>query len=261
MMLLLDLGNTRLKLAGLRDGELVDVSAIAHRDNHAFHAQLLAELGHRRETGVSAVAWLASVHHGPALEALLAALDSHGFSTQRIGRAQPRDDLRLAYSDVAELGVDRWLAMLGARARFDDDLLLVSAGTALTIDLIDASGRHHGGCIAPSPLRMIDGLRQAAPHLPQPPVSAMLAPRGLFAANTLDGLVAGAQGAILGLVRQAIDEASERLGHLPTVVLTGGGATALIAALAGRPEAIHFKSAVLHGLARLAGEAYSDTAN
>src|SRR5690606_31616843 len=134
-------------------------------------------------------------------------------------------------------------AMLGARSHFDGDLLLVSAGTALTIDLIDATGQHGGGCIAPSPLRMIDGLRQAAPHLPQPPLSALLEPRSLFATNTTDGLVAGAQGAVLGLVRQAFEEAGEQLGRTPALVITGGGAVALIAALAGRPEAVHFKSA------------------
>ncbi|MCB1560584.1 MAG: type III pantothenate kinase [Xanthomonadales bacterium] len=259
-MILLDLGNTRLKLAALRDGEIADVSAIAHRDNHAFHAQLLAELGRRRESGVAAVAWLASVHHGAALDEVLAALGGHGFSIRHITQARSRDDLRLAYADVTELGVDRWLAMLGVRSGIGGDLLLVSAGTALTIDLIDASGRHHGGCIAPSPMRMVDGLRQAASHLPQPPLSAMLAPRSLFAGNTMDGLAAGAQGATLGLVRQAAGEAREQLGRSPTLVLTGGGAAALIATLAGHPEAIHFKYAVLQGLSRLASEARSGTA-
>ena len=34
-MILLDLGNTRLKLAALRDGDIADVSAIAHRDKPA----------------------------------------------------------------------------------------------------------------------------------------------------------------------------------------------------------------------------------
>ncbi|MEZ5483686.1 MAG: type III pantothenate kinase [Lysobacteraceae bacterium] len=258
-MLLLDLGNTRLKLANTRDGAIADVAAIAHRDNHAFHAQLLAELRRRRDAGVASQAWLSSVHHGAALDELLSALDAAGFRRHPVEQAQPRDDLRLAYPDVTQLGVDRWLAMLGARSHVDGDILLVSAGTALTIDLIDASGQHRGGCIAPSPMRMIDGLRQAAPHLPQPLLTATLEPRSLFATNTLDALVAGAQGAILGLVRQAVGEASEQLGRSPTLVLTGGGAPAMIAALAGKPDAVYFKSAVLHGLSRLAGEARTDS--
>lgn len=260
-MLLLDLGNTRLKLGGLRDGSLAEVSAIAHRDNHAFHAQLLAELARRRESGSSAVAWLASVHHGPALGELLAALGSHGFRTRRIEQAQPRDDLRPAYTDLSQLGVDRWLAMLGARSHFDGDLLLVSAGTALTIDLIDATGQHGGGCIAPSPLQIIDGLRLAAPHLPRPDTAAAMTPRTLFASSTAEGLLAGAQGAIIGLLRLAMEEASERLGRSPTLLLTGGGAPALLTALAGRPPAIHFPSAVLQGLARLATESPPEAAD
>lgn len=253
-MLLLDLGNTRLKLAHAGAGDLDDVSAIAHRDNAAFHALLLAELRRRREAGVLAEAWLSSVHHGPAMDEVLAALSTHDFVTRRIEQAQPRDDLRLAYADISQLGVDRWLAMLGARVRFDGDLLLVSAGTALTIDLLDASGQHHGGCIAPSPMRIIDGLRLAAPHLPRPEPGAILQRHSLFATSTVDGLMAGAQGAIVGLVREAMDEARDRLGRAPTLLLTGGGAPMLAKALESTLQPLTFRSAVLHGLAILASE-------
>ena len=57
--------------------------------------------------------------------------------------------LKLIYDDVRRLGVDRWLSMLAASTLFDGQILLISAGTALTVDKLSASGQHLGGMIAP----------------------------------------------------------------------------------------------------------------
>lgn len=53
------------------------------------------------------------------------------------------------YSDANRLGVDRWLAMLGARGNQCGGLMVVDAGTALTIDLFSADNHHEGGYIVP----------------------------------------------------------------------------------------------------------------
>lgn len=58
--------------------------------------------------------------------------------------------IRVAYEDPLALGVDRWLAMLAARRRINEcDLIIASAGTALTLDYLDASSTHRGGYIIP----------------------------------------------------------------------------------------------------------------
>jgi type III pantothenate kinase len=57
--------------------------------------------------------------------------------------------LSLAYEDLSQLGVDRWLAMLAAYKAVEGALVLVSAGTAVTVDCVDGGGRHLGGLIAP----------------------------------------------------------------------------------------------------------------
>ncbi len=54
-----------------------------------------------------------------------------------------------SYAEPQRMGVDRWLAMLGARGRNNGRLCVVDAGSALTIDLVDAGGRHEGGFIIP----------------------------------------------------------------------------------------------------------------
>ncbi|MBE0482135.1 MAG: type III pantothenate kinase [Bacterioplanes sp.] len=56
---------------------------------------------------------------------------------------------RHCYAQPQRLGVDRWLAMLGAMERTQKACVVVDAGTALTIDVVDSNGRHQGGYIVP----------------------------------------------------------------------------------------------------------------
>ncbi len=58
-------------------------------------------------------------------------------------------DLKNSYSDVQQMGLDRWLAMVAGWEEHQTALCLVGCGTALTIDVIDSSGEHLGGYIVP----------------------------------------------------------------------------------------------------------------
>jgi len=58
--------------------------------------------------------------------------------------------LTLSYDDPSKLGVDRFLAMLGALESFPETpLLVIDAGSAVTFDIIGAKGIHQGGLIMP----------------------------------------------------------------------------------------------------------------
>src|SRR3546814_17254315 len=56
--------------------------------------------------------------------------------------------LRNAYREPERLGVDRWLAMIAAWHTHRGAACIANAGTALTVDVIDAQGQHLGGIIA-----------------------------------------------------------------------------------------------------------------
>ncbi|TCS37648.1 type III pantothenate kinase [Reinekea marinisedimentorum] len=96
-----------------------------------------------------------------ARQEITTAADSLEIAVARCTVEQGFGDLTLAYEDVSRLGVDRWLAMLQARALFSDDyhrLLIADAGTALTMDILNSPNQHAGGLIAP-------GLRMSASSL------------------------------------------------------------------------------------------------
>jgi type III pantothenate kinase len=231
-----DLGNTRLKYAALdADGRIGEVFAIAH-DGEALPADWRTALPARFEA-----AYIASVASPGLRVALLDGLTLH---CRRCSLARPSAalaGLRVAYPDPSMLGIDRFLAMLGARRRGDGPWLVVGIGTAVTLDLIDAEGLHHGGRIAPSPALMREALHARAAQLP--------AEGGAFrdfADNTPDALRAGCDGAALALIEAGLRDAEARLGVCPRLLLHGGGIDALsqLPALALRAPAL-----VLEGLA------------
>ena len=231
---LFDLGNTRLKCAPLVDGRCGEVVAFAHAA-----ADFVANLDALLPTQ-GGIAHIASVTAEDTTASLLERLSSR---FARIDIARTRAEcagVRIAYAEPTRLGVDRFLALLAAHAR-GGPALVVGVGTALTLDLIDAGGQHHGGRIAPSPTLMREALHVRAPALPLAGGT-----RVDFASDTVDALASGCEGAALALIATAMAAARERLGVAPTLLLHGGGAPALHAAL---PAAVAAPTLVLEGLA------------
>ena len=76
--------------------------------------------------------------------------------------------------------------------------LVVAVGTALTIDLLDADGRHRGGRIAPSPALMREALHARATHLPVGGGTY-----AEFADDTEAALASGCEGAALALIERS----------------------------------------------------------
>lgn len=236
---LFDLGNTRLKCAPLQgDGTVGAVVAIDH-DGNGFAPDWDARLPVRIDT-----AFVCSVAASTLTLSLLDAL------TQRCGRiavARTQSRLagvRIAYDQPGRLGVDRFLALLAAHARAPHPWLVVGVGTALTIDLLGADGRHRGGRIAPSPRLMREALHARASQLPVAGGNY-----AEFASDTVDALASGCDGAALGLIQRSIATATGLLAQPPQLLMHGGGAEALLPHL---HDAIHAPALVLEGLARWA---------
>lgn len=210
---LFDLGNSRLKAAPVEGRGHGDIVATAHGGEAAAFASLLPERG--------GVAYLASVASPALATALLEAL-AQRFDRICIARTQAAfGGVRIAYAEPARLGVDRFLALLGAHA-LGGPAMVVAVGTALTIDLLGADGRHHGGRIAPSPSLMREAMHARVPHLPESGGAYRE-----FADDTAGALASGCEGAALALVERSREHAAALLGGTPRVLLHGGGADAL----------------------------------
>ena len=250
---LFDLGNSRLKCAPLCEGRVGEAAVAAAAVATAAVATVF-DIDHDGEDFARGwaerlpsqidTAFVASVAPSSLTAALLDGLTQRCVRISLARTQRACGGVRIAYAEPRRLGVDRFLALLAAHARAPEPWLVVGVGTALTIDLLDADGRHRGGRIAPSPTLMREALHARAPQLP--PSGGTYAE---FADDTAAGLTSGCEGAALALIARSLDVATAQLGTAPRVLLHGGGAIALLPRVAVAEFA---PALVLEGLAQWA---------
>ncbi len=227
-VLLIDIGNTRLKwCVADADGNFLTepghVSSHAHSDaveaDHLF-TRIADTIGRLRIEKICDVTSIRLARVGPqqwlALFSEFAQVQSLGLQViQSTGCHGP---LRNAYDEPAQLGVDRFLGALAVAHSFSGRAaVIVSAGTATTVDAVDAEGCFRGGYILPGPQMMATSLHQNTAQLPQ------VGPQwALFPQNTPQAIASGIVQAQAGAVRGMLSALHGQSGEEPLLVLTGG---------------------------------------
>ncbi len=247
--LLIDAGNTRLKWATLQGGRLGRSRALE------WNARGVAAIA-RTVMRTSGERVLVCSVAGAALERALrqAARAAGKGPPQFVRSTRHAAGVRNGYVQTWRLGADRWVAMLGARALYPGRALcVVDVGTALTLDLLDAHGRHRGGLLVPGPALMVDSLLNYTAG-----IRARAGPRAgagrrgavRFGRSTRAGLLSGSAMACAALIERALREARSELRGRPRLLLAGGGA-AQVAPLLSVAH-VRADDLVLRGLALLA---------
>jgi type III pantothenate kinase len=131
------------------------------------------------------------------------------------------------YEHPNRLGVDRWVALIGARHRLlargtPRPALVVMVGTAVTVDALDADGRFLGGLILPGYGLMLRALEMGTAGLKAPTGEAVD-----FPTNTSDALMSGGSDAIAGAVERMHRKLQRHTGQAPALIMSGGAAVKL----------------------------------
>ncbi|MGH7072375.1 MAG: type III pantothenate kinase [Acetobacteraceae bacterium] len=222
-VLLVDIGNSRIKWAWLTDGRLGKAQAAEYSGWKAgdFVRRVIGSRGNIERILVANVA-ADAVSDALAAGARLAGAPE----PERVTTRRHACGVTIGYFDPWRLGVDRMLAMIAAHRRFARrPVCAVAVGTAMTIDLVGPDGRHWGGAIIPAPPLMVaslldstNGIRRRAQG------GASGKGRALFGHSTRAAVEQGARYAAAAAVDRAVREAKELVGRTPQLVLTGGGA-------------------------------------
>lgn len=232
MIVDVDVGNTRLKWRACDSGRLVSRGAQAHAEGLRALRELEGTVQRLRVASV----------RGSCDEALRRlAREAWGIEAE-FARVLPGcAGLRCGYREPANLGVDRWLALLAAWTACPGPLLVASAGTALTLDLVDADGQHLGGYILPgfAAMRASLGLSTWGVRVEDPPPPE-LSP----GADTPEAVVNGSLSAMVGALQTVGNTAPDA-----TLFLTGGDAPLLASHIPGTRAVRVEPDLVLHGLA------------
>ncbi|MCQ4265562.1 pantothenate kinase [Stutzerimonas stutzeri] len=220
MILELDCGNSLIKWRVLEVGSAVIVAQGAS----VSIGELLGEL-----VGLSVLrisrARLVSVRSDEETMALCSRLSE--VLAIEVVRAVPAKELAgviNGYEDYKRLGMDRWLAIIGAFQIARGALLVLDLGTAVTADLVDANGVHLGGYICPG----ISLLRhQLHTHTRRISYSAEAAASGYGAGpgrSTAEAVERGCLMMLRSFVGYQISQASDYLGSDFAIYVTGGDA-------------------------------------
>ncbi|MBU3673191.1 MAG: type III pantothenate kinase [Sinobacteraceae bacterium] len=251
-VLLVDLGNTRIKWAWLRrDGELGRMRAAEHAGWSAKHfaKEIFARVPKDSSVEVHVVS-VAGVQVRTELRKAVRA--STGRWPRLVSSVRALAGVQNGYRDPWRLGADRWLALLGARElqRPRSAVCVADIGTALTLDLLDAGGVHRGGAIVPGPQLMTDALLRSTGGIRRRARRGLGRARELFARDTRSALAAGAHHAAAAVIERALAEARGRKAPRKRVeLLLTGGAALQVSRLLRVPHRLE-ASLVLRGLAR-----------
>lgn len=221
MDLLIDIGNTNLKWAPCQARRLGPVAKLSHREG------LGALWDAWRDTPTPDRVLVANVA-GADLEAKLAPIvrGRWGLEPGLLRTQAEAHGVTVAYPDPSRLGVDRWLTLIAVRHFHSTPALVVDCGTAMTLDAIDAQGRHLGGMIAPG----LGLMRHSLFAGTRIPAVSQMDFRGLLGQDTAECIAAGTLHALAGLVVRVQAGLRAERGWEPQVLLCGSDA-ALLAGL------------------------------
>lgn len=238
MMLLLDAGNSRLKWGLMHEGQWRAQGVLEYPDLEQL-PRLLAD------HPAPACAWAVNVA-GAAREAQLQTLlAAQGIPLHFLRSSRQQCGVTSHYRDPAQLGADRWAALIGARAITQGPALVVCAGTATTIDFLDAQGHFRGGLIIPGIELMRRSLASGTAGLPLAQAAVTDWPH-----STDEAIVTGCIAAQVGAVRELWRRSDPAPDSL--CLISGGAALQLLPHL--DLPAREVPNLVLEGLARVAME-------
>jgi type III pantothenate kinase len=276
--LLIDAGNSRVKWALVEaDGAQLQAGAFAHGGHLVKGIGDALDFEHEpdwAELPTPGSAWLSNVAGEAAARRIHTLLDAYWPDLPRttVRAVAQQCGVTNAYAKPGSLGSDRWAGMIGARAAFPDEpLLLATLGTATTLEALRADGHFVGGLIAPGWSLM---MRSLGEHTAQLPTLDTDAAHGLpagsatgaasdadrasaasslfFATETRRSMSSGCALAQAGLIERMWHDLKDAW-QVPVRLVISGGAADHVAGVLKVPFTRH-DALVLSGLALIAAD-------
>lgn len=233
-MLLLDAGNTRLKWAILDTPltpdpltpDIVDpgtTEPLPWLAQGAVDYHALSALPARwQQWGTLTACYGVNVAGDAADVSLQHTLAEMGLAPRWLKATAFAGGVKNTYQPPASLGADRWAALLAVRQRTPDAALVVSAGSALTVDALNAEGEFLGGIIVPGLAMMRQALAQSTAQ-----VGTQYGKVLEFPNTTAHAVESGLVTACVGAIITMRSRLEQRCGTPGRIFLTGGDAATL----------------------------------
>jgi type III pantothenate kinase len=226
MLLAIDAGNTNIKFALVDDDGApltrwrIATDARRTADEYAVWLIRLIEMEGLKREDVKAVAISTVV---PRALYNLQSLASKYFGVEALvaGRAPMDYGIALDVDEPHAVGSDRACNAIAAHAAHAGDLIVISFGTATTVDHVDFNGAYKGGIIAPGLNLSLDALVAAAAKLPRIAIEAP-ANDSVIGRTTESQMLIGIYWGYVSMIEGLIARMKAEIGRPAKVIATGG---------------------------------------
>lgn len=225
MLLAIDVGNTNIKFA-LIEGRTIHtrwrIATDAHRtaDQYAVWLIQLIELEGFRRADITSVI-IATVVPRALHNLQMLASKYFGVEALVAGRTPVDWGIALDVSEPHSVGADRAVNAIAAHDAHGGDIVMISFGTATTVDHIDYNGAYKGGIIAPGLNLSLDALVAAAAKLPRIAIEAP-EDNSVIGRTTESQMQIGIYWGYVAMVEGLISRMKAEIGRPAQVVATGG---------------------------------------
>lgn len=218
-LLLLDGGNSRLKWAWVENGTFATVGSAPYRDLSPLGAEWAEKADER--VRIVGCAVCGELKKAQVQEQIARPIEWLPSAHQALG-------IRNHYRRPEEHGADRWFNALGSRRFSRNACVVVSCGTAVTVDALTGDGHYLGGTIMPGFHLMKESLSVRTANLNRP-----AGKRYPFPTTTSNAIASGMMDAVCGSIMMMHGRLKEKIGagKPVDVVMTGGGAAKVAEAL------------------------------
>jgi type III pantothenate kinase len=233
MMLMVDMGNSSLKWATLNQNRLNPQQSKLYEKNSLDDVLLQAWL--TLEVPWQGI-WVSNVAGLSKADILTHWVKKHwGLEATFVKTSSNECGVKNGYDNPAQLGIDRWLALIGARHLVKGKLCVVDCGTAITVDVLSADGQHQGGLIIPGLVAMYRALLsdtyavgysdKTLPNVwdrvANTVQQSLFKEKPFLAHDTNSGITLGALSAAVGLIEYVMNTLEKPKDSF-TTLLTGG---------------------------------------
>ena len=209
MILVVDVGNTRIKAAVFEDATLFEVFVFSKIELQNNIQKILSRFPNLIDLVVSSVGDIEKQSFLEFSKVLKVHFVSH----------EDAFPFRNCYATPKTLGIDRMVLATGATIQFPSkNRLVIDAGTCVTYDFIDENDNYLGGAIAPGLRLRYESLHNFTAKLP---LLSLESPKDFIGTSTSESIHSGVVNGLVFEIDGFIDEYKSRYPNF-IIILTGG---------------------------------------
>lgn len=228
MILVMDVGNTNIKIGVNVNGKFIETWRIATDNTKTADEfgmvilDLLATKGFHANDVEGII--ISSV--APNLNYTLEHMVTYYMNVKPIMvNARIHMPIKIDYNVPEELGADRIANAVGAYAQYGGPIITIDFGSATTFGVISKEGVFEGGVICPGIKSSMDSLVNTTAKLPRIELST---PVKIVGKTTISNMQSGIINGYVGLVKHLVDRIKNETKYFDAKVIATGGLSQIV---------------------------------